>query len=99
MPHGVRYGKIARSTVERLAIAGIAAGMTMAKRKAKRGRGWPTAADKSIKTLGYRLTSDYEEWITRAAAADRSTVSGLIDQAVPKSAREIGIDPPPNRTA
>ena len=74
------------------------AGATMAKAKAKRGR--PAAEAKSAKTLGYRVTPDYLAWITEAAKRNRSSISGLIDQAVAKYAREIGVaDPPPDRTA
>jgi hypothetical protein len=74
-------------------------GPVMAKVKSKPIRGRPPAAGKSIRTLGYRVSPDYLEWITRAAAANRSSISGLIDQAVAKYAREIGVDVPPDRTA
>lgn len=74
------------------------AGATMAKTKAKRGR--PMAKDKSAKTLGYRVSPDYLEWITRAAKANRSSISGLIDQAVARYAQALGMtEPPPDRTA
>jgi hypothetical protein len=70
----------------------------MAKAKARRGR--PAVKDKSFKTLGYRVSSPYLEWITQAASVNRSSVSGLIDQAVAKYARDIGVTtPPPDRTA
>jgi hypothetical protein len=73
---------------------------TMAKPKTRRGRPAAKTQDKSVKTLGYRVSSEYLAWITRAAAANRSTISGLIDQAVARYAREIGVqDPPPDRTA
>ncbi|HMF36977.1 MAG TPA: hypothetical protein VKF17_10070 [Isosphaeraceae bacterium] len=66
--------------------------------KARRGR--PAVQDKSFKTLGYRVSSAYLDWITRAAAVNGSTLSGLIDQAVSGYAREIGIEEaPPDRTA
>ena len=71
-----------------------------AKAKAKRGRPAVAVQDKSFKTLGYRVSSTYLEWITRTTSANRSSVSGLIDQAVAKYAREIGVtEPPPDRTA
>ena len=70
------------------------------KAKGKDSRGRPAVNEKSAKTLGYRVTPAYLEWITKAAAANRSTISGLIDQAVARYAREIGVqDPPPDRTA
>jgi uncharacterized protein (DUF1778 family) len=78
----------------------VMTGTTMAKPKAKTRRGRPAVEEKSAKTLGYRVTPAYLEWITRAAAVNRTTISGLIDQAVARYAREIGIqDQPPDRTA
>lgn len=75
-------------------------GATMAKPKAKPRRGRPVVQEKTFKTLGYRVSSAYLEWIKAAAAVNRSDVSGLIDQAVTRYAREIGVqDPPPERTA
>ena len=66
---------------------------------AKRGRGRPASEEKSFKTLGYRVTEPYLEWITKVAGVNRTSVSGLIDQAVAKYAREMGItEPPPDRT-
>jgi len=74
--------------------------MAMAKAKAKTRRGRPAAKDKAIKTLGYRVSQAYLDWITQAAEANRSTVSVLIDQAVAEYARRIGLgDDPPDRTA
>jgi hypothetical protein len=74
------------------------AGGAMAKPKAGRGR--PAAREKSVKTLGYRVSPDYLAWITKAARANRSSISGLIDQAVAKYAQANGLaDPPPDRTA
>jgi hypothetical protein len=66
----------------------------------KRKRGRPAAGVKTMKTLGYRVGELYSEWLERVASANRSSVSGLIDQAVAKYAREIGVtDSPPDRTA
>jgi uncharacterized protein (DUF1778 family) len=66
--------------------------------KARRGR--PAVPDKSFKTLGYRVSSAYLDWIIRAAAVNGSTLSGLIEQAVSGYARAIGIEEaPPDRTA
>jgi len=53
-----------------------------------------------IITLGYLVSAPYLEWITRAAKVNRSSISGLIDQAVAKYAQEIGVaETPPDRTA
>jgi hypothetical protein len=85
-------------------MAGAMAGVAMAKAKAgvragvRRGR--PPARDKSAKTLGYRVSPDYLAWITKAARVNRSSIAGLIDQAVARYARDIGVaDAPPDRTA
>jgi hypothetical protein len=68
--------------------------------KQKAGRGRPPGQDKSFRTLGYRFSESYPEWINKAAAANRSTVSGLIDQGVSPYARAINVsDAPPDRTA
>jgi hypothetical protein len=73
-------------------------GAMMAKPKPRRGR--PVVQEKTFKSLGYRASSAYLEWVSAAAAANRSTICGLIDQAVARYAREIGVsDPPPDRTA
>ena len=79
---------------------GVLMGATMAKPKAKPRRGQPAAARKTFKTLGYRVSAEYLYWIKAAAVVNRSDISGLIDQAVSRYAREIGFqDPPPDRTA
>jgi hypothetical protein len=64
----------------------------------KRGR--PAAAEKSFKTIGYRVGKKYLAWLQMVAAANRTSVSGLIDQAVARHAVAIGVnDPPPSRIA
>jgi hypothetical protein len=66
--------------------------------QARRGR--PAADMKSVKTLGYRCGESYLEWLGRVASANRSSISGLLDQAVAKYAPTVGItDVPPDRTA
>jgi hypothetical protein len=81
-------------------MAGALAGVAMAKPKAAAKRGRPLAKDKSVKTLGYRVSPEYLAWISKAARVNRSSISGLIDQAVAKYAQDIGVaDAPPDRTA
>lgn len=66
----------------------------------KAARGRPPAEEKSHKTLGYRVTPRYLKWITAVAKTNRSSIAALIDQAVAKYARDIGVqDAPPDRTA
>ena len=72
--------------------------IAMAECKPKRGR--PAAKQKAYKTLGYRVSRPYLEWLEQAAKLNRSSISGLIDQAVAKYAGDIGIaGVPPDRTA
>jgi hypothetical protein len=53
-----------------------------------------------MKALGYRVNSVDLDWVTRATAVSNSTIFGLIDQAVAKYVRAIGVsEPPPDRTA
>jgi hypothetical protein len=66
--------------------------------KPKRGR--PKAAAKTMKTLGYRVGLPYLAWVEKVARANRSSISGLIDQAIVDRALKLGVtDPPPDRTA
>jgi hypothetical protein len=64
----------------------------------KRGR--PKAVAKTMKTLGYRVALPYLEWLEKVALANRSSISGLLDQSVVDRAVKLGVtDPPPKRTA
>jgi hypothetical protein len=68
--------------------------------KKKPARGRPKADAKSMKTIGYRVAPEYLEWLGTVASANRISISGLIDQAVAKYARDLGVtDVPPDRTA
>lgn len=50
--------------------------------------------------LTIRASAAWRAWLEKVASKNRSSISGLIDQAVAKYAREIGIvDLPPDRTA
>ena len=60
----------------------------MAKPKAKTGRGRPAVEEESFNVPGHRVNGTYLERTTRAASANRSSASGLIDQAVAKYDRE-----------
>jgi hypothetical protein len=80
-------------------------GLLMAKGKAttskggpKRGR--PKAGAKTMKTLGYRVTPQYLEWLEKVANANGSTISRLIDEALRNYAPQKGVaEPAPKRTA
>ena len=50
------------------------------------------------RTIGVRASAAYAEWAQRVAQANRSTVAGLVDQALVAYARQIGFtEPPPDR--
>jgi hypothetical protein len=55
-------------------------------------------ASSEPKTIGIRSSPAWAEWLDRCAAHNRTTVAGLIDQAITRYAREIGFtEPPPER--
>lgn len=50
------------------------------------------------KSIAFRTSAEYAAWVERLAAHNRSTVAGLLDQALVRFAREIGFtDPAPER--
>ena len=50
------------------------------------------------KTIGYRVSMEYGEWLDRLAKKHRTTVSGLLDRAVAEWAKAQGYDEdPPER--
>jgi hypothetical protein len=46
------------------------------------------------KAIAFRAGPEYVAWVDELAGANRSTVSGLLDQALAKYAREIGFTKP-----
>jgi hypothetical protein len=46
------------------------------------------------KAIAFRAGPEYVAWVDDLASANRSTVSGLLDQALAKYAREIGFTKP-----
>ena len=49
-------------------------------------------------TRAIRMRQEYADWLEELASADRSTLSGQIDRAVTKYAKEVGFRGPPERT-
>ena len=50
------------------------------------------------KTLGVRVSAEYSDWVERLAKANRTTIAGLIDQALAGHAERIGFEEaPPER--
>jgi hypothetical protein len=55
---------------------------------------------KTMKTLAYKATPEYLEWLLKVASKNRTNIPTMIDQSVAKYARDIGVaDVPPDRTA
>ncbi len=46
------------------------------------------------KSIAFRTSGEYAAWVERLASHNRTTVAGLLDQALVRFAREIGFDEP-----
>jgi hypothetical protein len=46
------------------------------------------------KTIALRTSGEYAAWVEALAKHNRTTIAGLVDQALVKHAREIGFDTP-----
>jgi len=69
----------------------------MAKRKATVG-GKPAPVPTSAKSVAFRVNAEYAQWVDELAIHNRTTIAGLIDQALARHARETGFKAPPERT-
>lgn len=50
------------------------------------------------KSIAFRVSGEYGEWVDKLAASNRTNVASLLDQALAKFAREIGFtEAPPER--
>lgn len=56
------------------------------------------ASKTSAKTVGFRVSADYATWLEDVAGRNRSTVAGLLDQALAAYAKERGWPEPPPRS-
>lgn len=55
-------------------------------------------ASKPLKTIGFKATAQWAEWLDKAARHFRTTNAGLIDRALAEWTAERGFgDPPPER--
>jgi hypothetical protein len=52
-----------------------------------------TTGKQEQKSIAFRTSSEYAVWVEGLAAHNRSTVAGLLDQALVKFAKEIGYKP------
>ena len=64
--------------------------MARPKVKAKTTPAEPTGG----KSIAFRATPAYAEWVDKLAVANRSTIAGLIDQALVSYAKEIEFNQP-----
>jgi hypothetical protein len=48
--------------------------------------------DDGPRAIGFRVSAEYAAWLDKLAEANRSTVAGLIDQALADRARAIGFN-------
>jgi hypothetical protein len=50
------------------------------------------------RTIAFRVSGEYGVWVDQLASHNRSTVAGLLDQALARFAKEIGFEErPPER--
>lgn len=54
-------------------------------------------AGATVKSVAFRVSADYAKWLDEMAAHNRTTVAGLLDQALARHARETGFREPPAR--
>jgi hypothetical protein len=74
----------------------MAEALMMARKKAAPKKAPVTT---STRSLAFRVNDEYAAWVERLAAANRSTLAGLFDQALSHYAVKIGFtEPAPERT-
>jgi hypothetical protein len=57
-----------------------------------------SAGEPKSKTIGYRVSGEYGDWLERLAKRYRTTVAGLLDRAVAEWAASQGYEEaPPER--
>jgi hypothetical protein len=54
----------------------------------------PKTDPKKVKIVGVRVTREYQAWLDKLAAADRSSLSDLFDRAMMSHAKAIGFTVP-----
>lgn len=70
--------------------------LLMARKATSKPAAKATAKSK-VKTLNFRVSDEYAAWVDALAEANRSTVAGLIDQALADRARTIEFSKPAPR--
>lgn len=70
----------------------MAAGAIMAKKRPSKPK-----PDEMV-TRALKMRQEYADWLEELSSVNRSTISGLIDQALAEYAQRKGFRPPPERT-
>lgn len=70
---------------------------TLARKKTTAKPGPKTTGGATVKSVAFRVSAPYSKWLEEMAAHNRTTVAGLIDQALARHARETGFREPPAR--
>lgn len=65
----------------------------MAKHAATKKKTAPT----TVKSVAFRVSAEYSEWLDRMAIHNRTTIAGLMDQALARYAKETDFEGPPER--
>jgi len=53
--------------------------------------------EKTVKSVAFRVTKDFNAWLEAYAKFRRTTISSLMDQALARMAAEDGFKKPPGR--
>lgn len=73
-------------------------GTAMAKKKSTRSPKNKERQEPGFRTVGFRASQQYVEWLSSMAKLDRLTVAQFIDKAVTERARQLDpTRPPPER--
>lgn len=77
-------------------------GVVMAEPKQAKGKGAsPKGASKAtapIRTIGFKASQEWSDWLERFAKTNRTTVAGVIDRALAEMAKvQEHPEPPPER--
>jgi uncharacterized protein (DUF1778 family) len=69
---------------------------TMAKKRSPKNK--ERKDPSGVRTIAFRASLEYAEWLELAAKHNRITVAGFIDQALARHAEATGVPaPPPER--
>jgi hypothetical protein len=67
----------------------------MARKKTSKPK--PPPVPTSFKSVAFRVSEEYAAWVDGLAASNRTTIAGLMDQALAEFAQRKGYSQPPER--